>query len=76
MNSKVLFDNVDKNNDGSIQFDEWMDYWKVVYESGYSEDEIITELDNMLNGGTWVKFKTNSVGNQERDDALKRKGKW
>ena len=76
MNSKVLFDNVDKNNDGSIQFDEWMDYWKVVYDSGYSEDEIITELDNMLNGGTWVKFKTNSVGNKERDDALKRKGKW
>ena len=76
LNSKVLFDQVDKNNDGSIQFDEWMEYWRVVYESGYSEDEIISELDNMMKGGTWVKFKTNAKGNSERDDALKKKGKW
>ena len=76
MNSKVLFDNVDKNNDGSIQFDEWMDYWKVVYESGYSEDEIIAELDNMIKGGSWVKFETNSKANKLRDEKLKKKGKW
>ena len=60
LNSKVLFEQVDKNNDGSIQFDEWMEYWRMVYKSGYSEDEIITELDNMMKGGTWVKL-SNSV---------------
>ena len=76
LNSKVLFDQVDKNNDGSIQFDEWMEYWRIVYESGYSEDEIIAELDQMLQGGTWVKFKTNIKGNKERDDEKKKKGKW
>ena len=76
LNSRVLFDQVDKNNDGSIQFDEWMEYWRIVYESGYTEDEIIAELDHMLQGGTWVKFKTNTKGNKERDDALKKKGKW
>ena len=51
INSTVLFDQVDTNNDGSIQYDEWIEFWKIVYDSGYSVDEICTELDNMLNGG-------------------------
>ena len=46
-----MFDQVDTNNDGSIQYDEWIDFWRVVYDSGYSEDEICSELDNILNGG-------------------------
>ena len=76
INSTCLFEQVDKNNDGTIQFDEWVEFWRVVYESGYSEDEICTELDNMIKGGSWVKFDTNTKIGNEKDKKLKKKGKW
>ena len=76
INSKVLFDQVDKNNDGTIQLDEWLEFWRVVYDSGYSEEEICDELDNMTKGGSWVKFETNSNNYKLRDEKLKKKGKW
>ena len=76
INSKVLFEQVDKNNDGAIQLDEWLEFWRVVYESGYDEDEICNELDNMINGGSWVKFDTNKQLGKEKDKQLKKKGKW
>ena len=76
INSKVLFEQVDKNNDGAIQLEEWIEFWRVVYESGYDEEEICAELDNMINGGSWVKFDTRSNLNKERDKQLKKKGKW
>ena len=76
INSKVLFEQVDKNNDGAIQLEEWLEFWRAVYESGYDEDEICGELDNMINGGSWVKFDTNTKLNKERDKQLKKKGKW
>ena len=76
INSGVLFEQVDKNNDGAIQLEEWIEFWRVVYESGYDEDEICTELDNMINGGSWVKFDTRTNLNKEKDKQLKKKGKW
>ena len=76
VNSTVLFDQVDKNNDGSIQYEEWLEFWRVVYESGYSEDEICSELDNMINGGSWVKFETNKkFGGSQKAKILKKEGK-
>ena len=76
LNSNELFDQVDKNNDGSIQLEEWVEFWRVVYDSGYSEDEICTELDNMINGGSWVKFETNKkLGGSQKIQKLKKEGK-
>ena len=76
INSTVLFEQVDKNNDGTIQLEEWLEFWRVVYESGYSEEEICAELDNMIKGGSWVKFDTNKKIDNDRDKKLKKKGKW
>ena len=76
INSSVLFDQVDKNNDGTIQLEEWLEFWRVVYESGYDEDEISSELDNMIKGGSWVKFETNTKVDKDREKQLKKKGKW
>ena len=76
LNSTVLFEQVDKNNDGTIQFEEWLEFWRLVYESGYSEEEICAELDNMIKGGSWVKFDTNKKIDNDRDKKLKKKGKW
>ena len=76
INSAVLFDQVDTNNDGSIQYEEWLDFWRIVYDSGYSEEEICTELDNMLHGGSWVKFETNrKLGGNSKIKKLKKEGK-
>ena len=76
INSSVLFDQVDENNDGSIQYEEWVEFWKIVYDSGYSEDEICAELDNMINGGSWVKFETNKkLGGSQKIKKLKKEGK-
>ena len=76
INSSVLFDQVDKNNDGSIQYEEWLEFWRLVYESGYSEDEICSELENMINGGSWVKFETNKkLGGSSKAKKLKKEGK-
>ena len=77
INSSVLFDQVDENNDGSIQYEEWVEFWKIVYDSGYSEDEICAELDNMINGGSWVKFETNKkLGGSQKIKKLKKEGKF
>ena len=68
---------MDKNNDGSIQLNEWIEFWTLVYNSGYDEDEIGTELDNMINGGSWVKFDTTEKlgGKNKNEINLKKEGK-
>ena len=76
INSSVLFDQVDTNNDDSIQYEEWLDFWRIVYDSGYSEDEICSELDNIIHGGSWVKFETNrKLGGNAKIKKLKKEGK-
>ena len=49
MNSNELFDQVDKNNDGAIQLEEWVEFWGIVMKSGYSEDEVAAEVRVMMN---------------------------
>ena len=76
INSTVLFDQVDTNGDGEIQYNEWVDFWRIVYDSGYSEDEISDELDNIIRGGSWVKFETNrKPGGHSKIRQLKMEGK-
>lgn len=45
LNSNALFTSVDKNNDGSIQEEEWVEFWYNVWKSGQSEDDIIFEVN-------------------------------
>ena len=57
INTKAIFSHVDYNRDGEIKFgDEWLRFWTKVYNSGYSEDEIINEIEIMKKGGSWVQF--------------------
>jgi len=39
-----LFNQVDKNNDNSIQIDEWIEFWFKVIQSGHTLDEVSTEV--------------------------------
>ncbi len=62
LNSQELFSQVDKNNDGSIQLNEWIEFWTIVLNSGHDEEEIDAEIDNLMEGGTWVKFENVDTG--------------
>lgn len=64
LNSDELFHSVDKNNDGSIQEEEWLEFWHNVYCSGQPKEDIIFELNNILEGGAWVKYENVSNLNQ------------
>ena len=76
INSTVLFDQVDTNGDGEIQYNEWIDFWRIEYDSGYSEEEISNELENIINGGSWVKFETNrKLRGHSKIKQLKMEGK-
>lgn len=76
INSHILFDQVDTNKDGTIQLNEWIEFWKLVYNSGYKEEEICEELDNMIDGGSWVMFETgNKYGRSKKAQSLKSEGK-
>ncbi len=74
LNSEELFNSVDKNNDGSIQEEEWVEFWYNVWKSGHPKEEILYELENMLNGGTWVKY--GDAANLNNVKKLKAKGKY
>lgn len=46
LNSNELFDQVDKNNDGSIQLTEWVEFWTLVLNSGHPAEELEGEVTN------------------------------
>jgi len=50
----AMFHEIDTMNHGQIAPKAFMDFWKQVRSSGYSNQQIIEEIDNMLNGGGWV----------------------
>lgn len=56
MNTQALFDSVDSDKNGTIDRQEWLNFWKTVKKSGYTEQEIIEELDNLKKGESWVQF--------------------
>ncbi len=71
LNTHELFSQVDKNDDGTIQLDEWVEFWRSVYMSGYTEDEINFELENLINKGSWVKFETADSKSKNKKNSIK-----
>ena len=46
INTKALFDAVDIDKNGAIEYQEWMAFWQTVKDAGYKETEIITEVSH------------------------------
>jgi len=44
ISANEFFNTVDYNHDGQIQYDEFVDFWKIVKGSGHSEEEIQEEV--------------------------------
>lgn len=56
VNANSMFNEVDEDGNGSVTWDEFTDFWKNVVGSGYSEEDLIEEVEMMLEGGSWVDF--------------------
>eukprot|EP00933_Yihiella_yeosuensis_P067618 TRINITY_DN72557_c0_g1_i1.p1 TRINITY_DN72557_c0_g1~~TRINITY_DN72557_c0_g1_i1.p1 ORF type:complete len:124 (+),score=45.48 TRINITY_DN72557_c0_g1_i1:51-422(+) len=57
VSANALFDEVDEDKDGTITCQEFMDFWSQVKGAGYTDQDIMDELDNVLEGGSWTNFK-------------------
>ena len=56
VNAQSMFNEGDEDGDGSVTWDEFFAFWKNVLGSGYSEEDLIEEVDMMMEGGAWVDF--------------------
>jgi len=65
LNTDALFKAVDADNSGTISEDEWIYFWEEVKKAGHTDKEILEELDNLMEGDSWVYFdkvqETNKV---------------
>jgi len=62
----AMFNEVDVDNDDFITFEEFVKFWEQVKSSGYPEEELLLELDELLAGNVWVDYQ------DERDVGLGR----
>ena len=56
INANSMFNEVDADGNNSISWDEFYAFWKNVVGSGYSEDDLLEEVEMMIEGGSWVDF--------------------
>eukprot|EP00927_Polykrikos_kofoidii_P064157 TRINITY_DN59211_c0_g1_i1.p1 TRINITY_DN59211_c0_g1~~TRINITY_DN59211_c0_g1_i1.p1 ORF type:complete len:154 (+),score=28.27 TRINITY_DN59211_c0_g1_i1:43-462(+) len=52
----AMFDEVDQNRDGVLSKEEWDNFWRQVRRSGYSDDEITAEVEEMKAGSAWMNW--------------------
>lgn len=57
ISADAMFNRVDKDESGAITADEFAAYWLHVRKKGYTEKEIMDEVENMLAGGPWVAWR-------------------
>ena len=57
LSAKEFFNQVDFDDNGEISEDEFVRFWRIVKAAGHSEEEILTELENIKNGELWVGFE-------------------
>lgn len=53
----AMFNEIDCNHHGQITAKEWMKFWTQVKSSGYKDQDIVDELDNLMEGMQWVDWK-------------------
>mmetsp|Transcript_112978 Transcript_112978/g.319560 ORF Transcript_112978/g.319560 Transcript_112978/m.319560 type:complete len:281 (-) Transcript_112978:129-971(-) len=51
-----MFNEVDVDRNGAITLDEFVGFWQQVRSAGYSEKDILDELDQLFEGSAWVDF--------------------
>ena len=57
VNAQSMFNEVDEDGNGSIAYDEWIEFWRNVMGTGtYETEDVMEELESMMEGGAWVDF--------------------
>ena len=56
INAGAMFNEVDVDGDGKVTIDEWFEFWQNVLRHGYTSEEVEEELDELIEGGSWVDF--------------------
>ncbi|CAE8639053.1 unnamed protein product, partial [Polarella glacialis] len=65
VSAAAMFKEVDGDHKGGIELKDFMGFWDQVHGSGYTNEEIAEELEELNKGGTWVDWKDNrDVGNE------------
>jgi len=57
VSTEAMFNEIDVNHHGQITAKEWMKFWVQVKSSGYKQQDIQDELDNLMEGQQWVDWK-------------------
>lgn len=57
VSTEAMFNEIDVNHHGQITPKQWMNFWQQVKSSGYKQQDILDELDNLLQGEQWVDWK-------------------
>lgn len=52
----AMFNEVDEDHNEFIEHDEFVRFWEQVKNSGYSEEDLLFELDELLQGNVWVDY--------------------
>ena len=56
LNAIEFFNTVDVNKDGTITWQEFLEFWQAVKQAGHDEEEIKEELNKIKLGESWVGF--------------------
>ena len=56
VNATSMFNEVDEDGNESVTWEEFLAFWRNVVASGYSQDDILEEVQMMIEGGSWVDF--------------------
>jgi len=76
ISANAMFNEVDEDRDGLITLEEFMRFWEQVLCNGYDEQELMSELDDLLEGNTWVNYADDrDVGFGHRSATLIRRNR-
>ena len=56
VNATSMFNEVDEVGNDSVSWADFLAFWKNVVGSGYSQEDILEEVQMMIEGGSWVDF--------------------
>lgn len=57
LSADAMFNEVDVDGSGAITSEEFVKFWSQVRSSGYKEQDILDEVSELIEGGTWVDWK-------------------
>merc|ERR1740123_1987134 len=57
ISTNAMFDEVDEDHNDAITMEEFRSFWQQVKDSGYSEEDLSLELDELSLGNAWVNYQ-------------------